>query len=160
MTDDHQVRHEVTISFGVDSYKLGGELNTDYLAKKVFANQERVAAINAIVHPRVLSAFQDARSMAIKDGIRLLVLESALLFQSGGHELVDYVVVVDAPASMRVGRVVARDDVEEKEVKARMRYQMKPAEMRRKADFVIHNRGSRDSLVESVADVYHRIVFG
>ena len=158
MTEDHQIRHEVTISFGVDSYTLGGELNTEYLSKKVFADQEHVAAINAIVHPRVLKAFEDASSMARKDGINLLVLESALLFQSGGYELVDYVMVVDAPIPTRVSRVVERDDVTPKDVKARMNYQLSSAELRKRADFVIHNRDSIESLTEAVAEVYHRII--
>ena len=157
MTDDHDVRQEVTDMFGIDSYTVGGELNTAYLADVVFADPERVRAINAIVHPRVLAAFEAAASMARRDGINVLVLESALLFQSGGHELVDAVAVIDAPPAIRRARVIERDGVEREAVDARMRYQMSPAELRKRADFVIPNRGSVDDLNEAVAELYRNL---
>ncbi|MFV1979835.1 MAG: dephospho-CoA kinase [Rhodothermia bacterium] len=157
MTDNRDVRQEVTDMFGVDSYKVGGKLNTAYLAEVVFADPERVRAINAIVHPRVLAAFEDAASMARRDGINVLVLESALLFQSGGHELVDSVAVVDAPPAIRRLRVIERDGIEREAVDARMRHQMSAAELRKRADYVIRNHRSIEDLRDAVAELY-RIV--
>jgi len=160
MTDNYDVRQEVTDMFGVDSYIVGGELNTAYLADVVFADPERVRAINAIVHPRVLAAFEDATSMARRDGINVLVLESALLFQSGGHELVDAVAVVDAPPAIRRARVIERDGIEPEAVDARMRHQTSPAELRRRADHIIQNQRSIDDLRDAVADLYRKVLVG
>lgn len=158
MNESHDVRQEVTEQFGVDSYTVGGELNTAYLAEEVFADPERVRAINSIVHPRVLGLFKEAKSMAKKDGINLLILESALLFESGADELVEMVVVVDAPASTRIKRVMERDGVSRKDIKARMKHQMSPSELRKKADYVLHNAGSMGQLRDSVAELYRHIV--
>jgi len=158
MTDNRDIRQEVTDVFGVDSYSAGGELNTAYLADVVFADPKRVRAINAIVHPRVLAAFETSTSMARRDGKNVLVLESALLFQSGGDKLVDVVAVVDAPPATRRSRVIERDGVERAEVDARMQHQMSPAELRKRADYVIPNRGSIEELRDNVADLYRRIL--
>ncbi len=160
MTDSHEVRQEITDMFGVDSYTVGGELNTAYLADVVFADPERVRAINAIVHPRVLAAFEASASMARRDGINVIVLESALMFQSGADQLVDFVAVVDAPPATRRSRVMERDGVERDAVDARMRHQMYAAELRKRADYVIPNRGSIETLRDNVADLYRRVLGG
>ena len=158
MTDNYEVRQEVTDMFGIDSYTVGGELNTTYLAEVVFADPERVRAINSIVHPRVLAAFEAAASMARRDGINVIVLESALLFQSGADQLVDVVAVVDAPPATRRSRVMQRDGVERDDVDARIRHQMSPAELRKRADYVIPNRGSIEDLNEAVAELYRFVL--
>jgi dephospho-CoA kinase len=96
--------------------------------------------------------------MAQKDGIRVLALESALIFQSGAHRLVDFMLVVDAPVSTRIKRVVERDGVTRKDVESRIKYQLAPAEMRKQADFVVYNRGSIERLRDSVAEVYRSLI--
>lgn len=158
MTDDYHVRQEISEAFGVDSYSLGGELNTEYLARVVFADPEQVQAIEAIVHPRVLGLFGEAKSMARRDGIPSLVLESALMFQSGACELVDLVIVVDTPDRARIARVVERDGVVEADVRARMAHQLSRYEMRKGADHIIENSGSLHELRDTVADLYRRII--
>ena len=158
MTENHDVRQEVTDMFGVDSYTVGGELNTAFLADVIFADAERVRAINAIVHPRVLAAFEAAASMARRDGMQVLVLESALMFQSGGHKLVDSVAVVDASPAHRRSRVMDRDGVDREAVNQRMQYQMSPAELRKRSDHVIRNNGSIEALKDAVGDLYRRLL--
>jgi dephospho-CoA kinase len=158
MTENYDVRQEVTDKFGIDSYTPGGKLNAGYLADVVFSDPERVRVINAIVHPRVLSAFEEALSMARRDGISALVLESALMFQSGGHRLVDAVIAVDTKPSLRKGRVMERDGVTSEDVDSRMQHQMPTDEVRKRADYVVTNNGSTDNLRDAVADVYRRFL--
>ncbi|MFC2085753.1 dephospho-CoA kinase [Bacteroidota bacterium] len=158
MIDDQDVRREVTDAFGADSYTSGGELNAAYLSARVFADPDQVQVINTIVHPRVLAAFEIAKTMARREGVPLLALESALLFQSGGHMLVDFVAVVEASPPVRRRRVMARDDVSRAAVEARMRFQMEPEELRRRADYLIPNQGSIDELRDAVSNLYQQLV--
>ena len=158
MNDDLQVRQEVIDAFGVDSYTVSGRLNTGYLAKEIFSDTEHVKRINAIVHPRVLAAFSSAVEMARRDGVGLMVMEAALIYESGADELLDYIVVVDAPADARIARVADRDDASREEVAARMRRQLDPEELARRADFVIRNDGSLDDLRNKVAVMVGKVL--
>ncbi len=79
--------------------------NTQYVAKRVFADPHLLAALNAIVHPAVkadiLSSFTSHLSP--------LFLESAILYESGLDILCDRVIVIDAPEDIRIARTIARD---------------------------------------------------
>ncbi len=158
MEADPEVRAEIVEAFGPESYDERGRLNRAYLAAKVFADPANVARINRIVHPRVYEAFEAARRAAEAEGAPLLVKEAALIYESGGDRHLDAVAVVDAPEDERVRRVVARDDVTPEQVRARMAHQLSPAELRRRADYVIENTGSLEDLQRQVERVYRDVV--
>ncbi len=158
MEEDPEVRAEIVAAFGPESYDEHGRLNRAYLAAKVFGDPKNVERINRIVHPRVYEAFEAAKRTAEAEGVPLLVKEAALIFESGGDRHLDAVAVVDAPEDERVRRVVARDGVTPEQVRARMRHQMPPEELRRRADYVIENTGSLDDLRRQVTRVYREVV--
>ena len=158
MEEDPGARADIVAAFGPESYDAGGRLNRAYLAAKVFGDEANVARINAIVHPRVFAAFERAREQAEQDGVELLAYEAALIFEAGGERRFDAVAVVDAPEDVRIRRVVARDGVAPEQVRARMDHQLPPAELRRRADFVIDNAGPLEDLREQVERVYRAMV--
>ena len=139
MAEHPGVRAALVETFGPETYTEAGDLDRAHLAGRVFGDTEALAALNAIVHPAVREALLVALDRAQSEGVRLLVYEAALLFETGGDEVVDEVVVVDAPVETRVARVMARDGVDRDAVLARMRHQMDPAEARRRADRVVEN---------------------
>ena len=79
--------------------------NTEYVAKRVFADPKLLNELNKIVHPAVkadiLSSFTSHLSP--------LFIESAILFESGLDKLCDKIVVVTAPEETRIARTIARD---------------------------------------------------
>ncbi len=158
MQEDPETRAEITAAFGPESYDAGGRLDRAYLAQEVFGDEEKVARISAIVHPRVFRAFAQAKQGAERDGVDLLVHEAALIFEAGGERHLDAVAVVDAPQAERVRRVVARDDAQPAQVRARMRHQLPPEELRRRADYVIENTGSMEDLRRQVEQIYRKVV--
>jgi dephospho-CoA kinase len=160
MTEDLRVRQEVIDAFGVDSYTISGELNTVFLAEEIFSDADKVEMINAMIHPRVLAAFSAAAQLARKDGVNLMVMEAALIYESGADALLDYVVVVDAPVKTRIARVAKRDETDESDIAARMSYQMTSAELLRRADFIIKNDGTLDDLRRQVIELVRKIVSG
>ncbi len=158
MEEDLDARAEIVAAFGPESYDAEGRLNRAYLAAKVFGDEENVARINAIVHPRVFAASERARAQAERDAVALFVHEAALIFEAGGERHLDAVAVVDAPEEARIRWVVARDDVAPEQVRARMGHQLPPDELRRRADFVIDNTGSLEDLRGHVERVYRAVV--
>lgn len=79
--------------------------NTQYVAKRVFADPHLLKELNRIVHPAVkadiLSSFTSHLSP--------LFLESAILFESGLNLLCHHIIVIDAPEDIRIARTIARD---------------------------------------------------
>ena len=158
MEEDSEARAEIVAAFGPESYDAGGRLNRAYLAAQVFGDPAHVTRINAIVHPRVFAAFEQARAQAERDGVALLVHEAALIFEAGGNRHLDAVAVVDAPEDVRIRRVVARDDVAPEQVRARIDHQLPPDQLRRRADYLIDNTGPLEDLREQVERVYQAVV--
>ena len=158
MHADAAARAEIMAAFGPASYDEEGKLNRAYLAREVFRDAEKLAQINAIVHPRVFRAFEQAIQQAEQDGVDLLIHESALIFEVGVQDLLDAIAVVDAPAEQRIARVTARDDVTSAQVQARIDNQLPAAELRRRADYVIENTGTVDDLRTQVEAVYHDLM--
>ena len=84
--------------------RAGGEVspiyNTDYVAKRVFADETLLTKLNSIIHPAV--------------GLDILkrkpdFVESAILFESGLNLLCHRIIVIDAPEDIRIARTIARD---------------------------------------------------
>jgi dephospho-CoA kinase len=157
MEEDPDVRAAIVDAFGPQSY-CDGALNRAYLADQVFGDDAKVERLNAIVHPHVFRAFDDAVARAKDENVSLLVHEAALLFEAGGDAHVDATAAVVAPDTDRIARVVERDDVAPEQVRARMEHQLPQDELRRRADHVIENDGPLDALRRKSIDLYWTVV--
>ncbi len=158
MSEDSSVRKAISAAFGEQSYDEDGNLDREHLAAQIFGSDTQVRRINTIVHPKVHREFERVGKEASSDGIPLLVEEAALIFESGADHHLDAVAVVDAPLAERLQRVEARDGVPEDEVRNRMRHQLPPEELRRRADFVIENDGSIEDLRLQTEALYYHLV--
>ncbi|HIG75844.1 MAG TPA: dephospho-CoA kinase [Bacteroidetes bacterium] len=158
MVEDPDVRAAVRERFGADTYLADGSLNRASLAARVFSRASELEALNAIVHPAVRRAMLDALAAARSEGVRLLVYEAALIFETGADEILDHVAVVYAPVETRVVRAMERDGSTRADVLLRMARQAAPADLRERADFVLDNSGSLDDLHAEVDALYSRLV--
>lgn len=116
-------------------------LNKQCLADYLFAGPEHASRVNAIIHPAVL---KDFKQWADRQQKPVVALESAILFESGFNESVDYVLFVDAPEEIRLKRAMERDTATEEQIRARMQMQQ-PELHRRQADFIIDNSTPDDT---------------
>jgi dephospho-CoA kinase len=139
LAEDPALRQAVIERFGPNVYP-DGRLDRKALAAIVFNDPNALADLNALVHPLVRKAFQVW--MAAQQA-PYVVMESALLADTGGHAHFDQVIVVTAPEALRIARVMQRDGVGEEAVKARMRNQVSEEERLRIADHVVVNDGAR-----------------
>ncbi|MFZ9394662.1 MAG: dephospho-CoA kinase [Erythrobacter sp.] len=110
-------------------------VDRDALGAKVFGNSEALAQLEAIVHPAV--AAKRAEFMIEHGGAPIVVFDIPLLFEKGGHEQVDRVVVVSAPAEVQRQRVLARPGMTPAKFAHILELQLPDAEKRARADFVI-----------------------
>ncbi len=141
IASDPEVRTAIVGLFGAESYQPDGTYNRAFVASIVFANPEKLAALNAAVHPAVERHSMAWHDQQVLAGHAYTLKEAALLVESGGHRFLDVLIVVTAPEEIRIRRVMERDDIPESAVQARMRSQMPEAEKAALADFLIVNDG-------------------
>ena len=140
MLVDAGIREGLTGLLGNDVYLPDGELNKPLISAYLFASVQNAERINAIVHPRVKAGFN---RWASEQKAPIVALESAILFESGFEDVVDFVVTVCAPIEMRMHRVQERDGATEAQVRKRMAAQMDDEEKCKRSDFVILNDGNK-----------------
>jgi len=118
-----------------------GSIDRKRLGPIVFADPAARKRLEAITHPRI-QELSRARSAALAAaGHELALYEATLLVESGRHKELDGLIVVTASPATRLARVVARDGLNEEEVRARMRAQMPEEEKVRLATHVLDNDG-------------------
>lgn len=135
MNQDGTLKRQLIQKFGPATYE-DGILDRQYLSSKVFNNEAQLAALNAIVHPATI---RDAEEWMQRQTTPYTIKEAALIFESGAHQHLDYVVGVYAPEPLRVMRVMKRNQISREAVKARMEKQMDDATKMRLCDYVITN---------------------
>lgn len=111
---------------GVDRQKLGAAVLND---------KARLAKLEAIVHPAV-AAMRNA-FLADHADAPLIVIDIPLLFEKGGHQSVDHIVVVSAPAKAQRERALARPGMTEARFESILKLQLPDAEKRQRADSII-----------------------
>ena len=114
-----------------------GKVDREKLAARVLGNTGALKRLEAIVHPLVQEAERRLLAEAEARGEKVAVLDIPLLFETGGEERVDAVVVVSAPADVQRSRVLQRPGMTVDKLEAILAKQMSDDEKRRRADFVV-----------------------
>jgi dephospho-CoA kinase len=125
-----------------------GVLDRGALRARVLADGAALRVLEGVMHPLVRRA--QARFLARARGAPVVVLDVPLLFETGGDERVDHVVVVSAPAAVQRARVRARRRMSEAEIERVIALQMPDAEKRARADTVIRTGLSRFHAVRGI----------
>ncbi|MEZ5058949.1 MAG: dephospho-CoA kinase [Saprospiraceae bacterium] len=146
MTNSPEIVDTVKKIFGKESFDESGNLNRTHIAKLAFSNPDLLSQLNQTVHPAVHA---DGKSWheAQKD-VPYTLNEAALMVESGGHKRMNKLIVVVAPEDLRIERVMKRDGVDEKAVRARMDNQLPQEEKEKLADFIINNDGSESLILQ------------
>ncbi|OLB78588.1 MAG: dephospho-CoA kinase [Alphaproteobacteria bacterium 13_2_20CM_2_64_7] len=115
----------------------GGKVDRDKLAARVLGDSAALKRLEAIVHPLVQEAERRLLAEAESRGEKVAVLDIPLLFETGGEERVDAVVVVSAPPDVQRSRVLERPGMTVDKLDAILAKQIPDDEKRRRADFVV-----------------------
>jgi dephospho-CoA kinase len=146
LREDEEIHRELAARFGADVIGPGGA-DRARIADVVFADPEQLAWLESLLHPRVVREYLAWRE---RQTTPVTVSEIPLLYETGGEQRFDAVVVITAPPEVRAGR--ARVDPAEREGRL-----LPEEEKVRRADFVYVNDGSLEELDEFVAGVLARV---
>ncbi|MBQ9138495.1 MAG: dephospho-CoA kinase [Alistipes sp.] len=135
MSTDHSLMAQITEAFGAECYQ-NGVLNRQYLASQIFSDDSKRLLLNSIVHPAVCRHFVQ---WAESQGGDYVIVESAILFESGLDRVVDRTIAVVVDADVAITRAAARDGATREAIAARMAVQMSSEALSSRVDFVIEN---------------------
>ncbi len=148
----------IAAEFGDEVLMPDGSLDRPALSARVFGDPERLAALNALVHPAVREESQRRfRSALSADPAAVVVYDVPLLAESRGTGEWDLIVVADAPAEMRVRRLIEQRGLSEADARARIAAQAGDDERRALADVVIDTAGDMDATRRQVDELWERV---
>jgi dephospho-CoA kinase len=117
-----------------------GEVDREALSTAVLGNRDELAALEAIVHPAV--HHERTRFIVEHGDSPALLFDIPLLFETGGDEAFDKVIVVSAKAELQRDRVLARPGMTVEKFEQIVARQMPDEEKRARADFVVDTSGT------------------
>lgn len=138
--------------FGTGVLTPEGALDRPKLGSVVFSDGERLAALNAIVHPLVGARSAELERAAGPDSV--VVHDVPLLTENSLAPLYDLVIVVDAAPETQLDRLVRLRGMTEQEARARMAAQATREQRRAVADLVIDNDGPIEALEPQVREIW------
>jgi dephospho-CoA kinase len=130
-----------------------GKVDRNKLAAKVIDDKAALTRLEAIVHPLVAKAREKFLADAQANGVPVVVLDIPLLFEIGGSDSCDAVVVVSAPAEIQRVRAFARPGMTEDKFAALLAKQVPDAEKRARADFIVDSSQGLDHARAQVHDI-------
>jgi dephospho-CoA kinase len=145
----------VVEAFGPDVLGPDGALDRSRLGDLVFADQQKLAALNAIVHPRVGARMRELEDAA---GPRSVVVHDVpLIAENGLADAYDLVVVVDVPPRIQLDRLVRHRGMSREQAQARMAAQASREQRLSIADIVVDNSGSLAELDRQVGELWSEL---
>jgi len=145
---DQEVRGLIEKEFGAAVYS-GGDLNRAAIRTIVFADADKKRALEQILHPRIRRQWS-LEAEGHRNSTELFFADIPLLYETGGENLCDRVVVVACSPALQLERLMARarPPFDEMSAQQMIDAQMPLTEKIGRADHVVWNNGGRDVLKE------------
>jgi len=157
--DNVDVKAKIAATFGNDVLDDTGRVHRKKLADIVFADREKLASLNEIVHPYVLARAEQLLEQYQRcRQVRAIVLDMPLLVEVGWDARCDRIVFVDCQESLRVARAKKIGICDESQLKARENFQICLDNKVRLADNIINNNSGLSELSRQVAEIFSQIV--
>ena len=144
--------------WGKKVFFKNGRLDRKTLAAIVFKRPPERKALNAILHPEIfrmekelIAALQKRKRNAV------IVVDAAVMLESGSHKWKDAVVVVAAGEKEQLARLMAKG-MKKPDALNRIRSQMPLRQKLKYADYVVENNGSLAACRKNAAAVFAKLV--
>ena len=141
--------------------ELGDDLYTENIpdrkkiAALVFNDKKKLEALNAITHPALFLKFKSWIHEHTQ--APYVIHEAALIFESGADSQLDKIIVVTSPLSLRLQRLMIRDNVTEETITARMMNQWPEEEKIKRANIIIENNEEK-LLIPQVIEIHKSLL--
>jgi dephospho-CoA kinase len=149
-----EVKEQVIRLLGTKAYDETGKLDTAHISKTIFSDSGVLQKVNGIIHPAVENDFKEFVQQHSKS--KLILKESALIFEAGIYKKLDKTILVTSPLELRIARVMSRDRITRDEVIKRINHQLPDEEKGPISDFIINN-DEKTGLIPQVLEVFEKL---
>jgi dephospho-CoA kinase len=132
---------DVVQAFGGEIVREDGTIDRKRLGEIVFADPASRERLERITHPAILEAMKEAIAGIGREGHRAVVVEAALIHESGRKGLFESVISVTCDREIAISRLAARDGMTRGQAEARLRAQLPDDRKAGASDYVIDNSG-------------------
>lgn len=143
----------VVEAFGESILTSDGQLDRRGLGAIVFKDKEKLERLNKAVHPFWIAAIKENIAKARESGVSVIIVDAAILLETGLKSCVDKIVVVTAPLRLRRSRIMQRDDLDETQADQRIFSQVPVSEKISQADYVIENNGTLEQIKTKLEEI-------
>ena len=157
-TPNTEAWEQVVAAFGDDILQDDGEIDRRKLGAVVFSDPGQLEKLNQIMHPRMARMVADKIEELRDQGVEVVVVEAALLFEAGWDSLVEEVWVTDSTEQVVIERLKQRNGMSEEEARKRISSQMVRTERLERSDYVIENSGDMATLGNTIKELWNRRV--
>ena len=155
-TPNTEAWEQVVATFGDGILQEDGEIDRKKLGAIVFSDPGQLEKLNQIMHPRMARMVADKIEVLRSQGVDVVVVEAALLFEAGWDSLVEEVWVTDSSEQIVIERLKQRNGMSEEEASKRIHYQMDRAERLERSDVVIDNSSDMAGLKNAIKELWDR----
>lgn len=153
MEDDESIIAGINSIAGRDLY-TNGSLDRPALSDLIFNDKASLEKVNSLVHPAVLRKFIQWVS---DQSAPYVIMEAAILFESGAAKMVDRVATIVAPVEERIERIILRSKLSREQITERMRNQIDDITRSRNSDYVINN-AENDMIIPVILKIHDDIL--
>jgi dephospho-CoA kinase len=150
---DETIKKSVIKLLGKESYLSDKQINKEYISSKIFSDQSLLIQLNNIIHPEVIKTFKDFK---IKHAGKIVIKETALLFEAKLEFEVDKIILIVANNDLRIQRVINRDNLSRDETIKKLNSQLPQEEKISKSDFVIYN-DETEFVITQALKIYNQL---
>ncbi|MFE6168784.1 dephospho-CoA kinase [Viridibacillus arvi] len=145
---------QIVEAFGEEVLLNDGTLNRPKLGDIIFHEPAARKSLNDIIHPAIRQEMLRQRDELLEIGVKDIVMDIPLLFESRLQHFVEKILVVSVTEETQLKRLMERNNLSEKDAKARISSQLPLSEKEKGADAVIYNNKS----LESTREQLHKIL--
>lgn len=147
---DPVVKPKIISLLGQECYLSDSKIDKTFISSKIFSDTSLLHQLNMIIHPAVIEKFKEFK---IQNPDKLIIKETALLFEAHLEKEVDKIILVSSNDELRIARVMERDGINKVEVLKKIKSQLSQEEKIKKSDFVIYN-DEKEFLITQVLTIF------
>lgn len=152
--------NKIVRCFGEDILLPRGEIDRKRLGSIVFSDKEKLELLNSITHPEIISRLKEKIRELKSEGVKVIVVDAAILIEVGLHKYVDSVWVVTVDRETQVKRLINRDKFDYREAENRINSQFTNEVREKYADVIIDNNKPIEEVGKKLEELWNNIISG